>query len=131
MKFIQQSFVKIMMATLLLIIVSTVNAAPVDPATAVKTNSIVFVKTEGDAVIFRTDLLTLPAGGSTLFIKDEAGNVLFSEVITTMTHQKLYRISRENISGLYFEVRSKKFSFKQSFNFQTKIEETFTVTKAM
>jgi len=120
-------FVKFCLAATLMISFFVANAAS-EPGAA-KNNAIVFVKSEGDALVFRADLLKLPANGCTLYIKDEGGNVLFSENITTDTHQRLYRIKRDNMNGIFFEVRSKKFRFSESFNFNTKLEEVFTVTK--
>ncbi|MCP9751996.1 hypothetical protein [Ferruginibacter sp. HRS2-29] len=127
MKPIKNLFVKICLAATLMISFFAATAAS-EPGSA-KSNSVAFVKSEGDALVFRTDLLKLPSGGCTLYIKDEEGNVLFSENITTDTHQKLYRINRENMKAIFFEVHSRKFSFRESFNFNTKLEEIFTVTK--
>ncbi len=88
-----------------------------------------FVKMEGDMLVFDLNLKNLPAKGSRLHIMDEAGNTLFDQVIRSVTHNKRYKIERNNISKIVFEVSSGKSLLNRSFSINTYVEERVEVAK--
>jgi hypothetical protein len=98
-------------------------------ADANSSGDIRFVSVEGDMLVFELNLKSLPAKGSMLKIVDQAGNLLFQESIRTETFNVRYKIERNNISKIIFEVSNKKFLLNRSFSINTRIEERVEVAK--
>ena len=98
-------------------------------AAADSTGDIRFVTAEGDMLVFELNLKNLPAKGSKLKIMDQAGNLLFEEGIRAETFNVRYKIERNNISKIIFQVSNKKFLLNRSFSINTRIEERVEVAK--
>jgi hypothetical protein len=93
-------------------------------------NNIRFVRLDGDMLVFELSLYNLPAKGSSIRIMDGENNLLFEEKISAQTYNVRYKIARENISKVNFEIFSKKVLLYQAFNVDFKTEEKLEVTKA-
>jgi hypothetical protein len=93
-------------------------------------NSIRFIKTEGDMLVFELRLTNLPANGSKLRIIDGDNNTLLEQKIGTETYNIRYKIARGDISKINFEVSGKKIFLNQSFIIKSRIEEKVEVTRA-
>lgn len=102
---------------------------PKHVSTNTSTGDISFVSVEGDMLVFDLNLKNLPANGSRLYIMDEAGNTLFEQVIKTATYNKRYKIERNNIRKIVFEVSSGRSLLNRSFSINTRIEERVEVAK--
>ena len=88
-----------------------------------------YISAEGNALVFELNLKNLPTNGSNLQITDEAGNLIFEERIPTATLNVRYKIERNNISKLTFEVLGKKLHLNKSFSISSRIEEKIEVAK--
>ena len=88
-----------------------------------------FVQAEDNMLVFELNLKNLPAKGSALSITDEAGNVIFEERIKADTYQRRYKIERNSISKIAFEISSKNFKLNRTFSINTWIEEKVSVAK--
>lgn len=88
-----------------------------------------FVKAVDGMLVFELDLKNLPAKGSMLKIKDEAGNLIFEENIKTETFNVRYKIERNNITKIVFEVSSGRSLLNRTFSINTRIEERVEVAK--
>ncbi len=134
MKSIKSVFIK---ATCMLALVLVSNSfsliqAQVMPkyaSTTRSTGEISFVSMQGDMLVFDLDLKNLPLNGSRLHIMDEAGNTLFEEGIKTATYNKRYKIERNNISKIVFEVSSGRSLLSRTFSINSRIEERVEVAK--
>ncbi len=93
------------------------------------TGDISFINVEGDMLVVDLNLKNLPANGSRLHIMDEAGNTLFEQGIKTATYNKRYKIERNNISKIVFEVSSGRSLLNRTFSINTRIEERVEVAK--
>ena len=128
MKPIKKLFAKVLLPLVFVLSIFSASAGNTFPVPETK-NSIEFLKIDGDTLLFKTELYNLPKEGCMLIISDAAGNTLYSENIKSGSHAKIYRINRQELTGVYFEVRSKKMFYTESFTFNTKLQETFLVTK--
>ncbi len=135
MKIIKSVFIK---TTCLLILILVSNSFsliqaqtvfyPVS-ANEIKDN-IRFVNVENDMLVFELNLKDLPVKGSTLTIKDEASNLLLEQKIVADTFRVLYKIVRNDISKITFEVVSSNRVFlNKSFSINRWIEEKIEVAK--
>lgn len=88
-----------------------------------------YVRTEGEMLVFDLNLNNLPSRGTMLRISDGENNVILEEKISTGTYNIRYKIARENIRRINFEVSGKKIFFNQSFTIDSRIEERTEVTK--
>jgi hypothetical protein len=93
-------------------------------------SKIQFVGMEGEMLVFDLQLSNLPAKGSWIRVTDDEKNILFEQRINSTIYAKRYKIIRENIKGLHFEVISKETILKESFQLRYKVEEKMEVVKA-
>jgi hypothetical protein len=93
------------------------------------TGDIRFVRAEGEMLLFELNLKNLPTKGILLKVMDQTGNLLFEEGIRTETYHVLYKIERNNISKIIFEVSNKKILLNKAFSINTRIEEKIEVAK--
>ena len=93
-------------------------------------NKIQFVGMEGDMLVFDLQLSNLPEKGSWIRVMDSDKNVLFEKRIYSSTYSKRYKISKDNISQLHFEVIGHETILKESFQLKYKVEEKMEVVKA-
>ena len=92
-------------------------------------SEISFVQVENNMLVFDLNLKNLPAKGSVLSITDEDGNVIYEQTIKTVSYQRRYKIVRNNLSKVAFEISSKNFALNKSFSINTWIEERISVAK--
>lgn len=134
MKSIKSVFIK---ATCMLSLVlvsnsfSLTQAQPVQQtvSAAESKSDIRFVHALDGILVFELNLKDLPAKGSLLAIKDEAGNVLFEQRIQTETFNVRYKIERNEIRKISFEVTGKKLLLNKSFSIVSRLEERIEVAK--
>jgi len=110
----------------------TYSQEPVKPKYATgKTavSDIRFVRTEGDMLVFDLLLSNLPVKGTMLRISDGESNIILEEKISTETYNIRYKIARENIKRINFEISGKRIFLNQSFNVASRVEEKVEVTK--
>ncbi len=88
-----------------------------------------FVKVQDGMLVFELNLENLPLKGSRLLIKDESGYLLFEQDIKTETFKIRYKIERNQISKITFEVTGKKILFNKSFRISSRMEERIEVAK--
>ncbi len=93
-------------------------------------NKIQFVGMEGDMLVFDLQLGNLPEKGSWIRVMDGDKNVLFEKRIHSSTYSKRYKIIKDNISKLHFEVINHETILKESFQLKYKVEEKMEVVKA-
>lgn len=111
---------------------SLIQAQPVLNCNAAVTDSkgdIRFLSVQDGMLVFELNLKNLPSKGSMLQIRDEAGNVIFEEGIKTETYHVRYKIERNNISKITFEVSNKKILLNKSFSINSRMEEKIEVAK--
>lgn len=102
---------------------------PVYASAATGFGDIRYVRTEGEMLVFDLNLNNLPSRGTMLRISDGENNIILEEKISTGTYNIRYKIARENIRRINFEVSGKKIFFNQSFTIDLRIEEKTEVTK--
>jgi hypothetical protein len=118
-----------------LFIIST-GAAPITKAQApianvkLVSNKIQFIGVEGDMLVFELLLNDLPKEGSWLRITDENRTLIFEERIKSSSHSKRYKVIRNSMNKIQFEIFSKQTLLKESFNVNLKMEEKWEVIKA-
>jgi len=88
-----------------------------------------FVDSRDGWLVFELDLKNLPAKGSRLLIKDEEGNVIFEEIIRTETYNVRYKIERNELSRIDFEVSNKRILMNKTFSINSHMEERIEVAK--
>jgi hypothetical protein len=88
-----------------------------------------FVNARDGMLVFELNLKNLPQKGSMLQIKDEAGNLIFEENIKTENFNVRYKIERNNISKISFEVTAKKMLLNKTFSINSRMEERIEVAK--
>lgn len=88
-----------------------------------------FVNAQDGMLVFELNLKNLPAKGSMLHIKDEEGNLIFEENIETENFNVRYKIERNNISKISFEVTAKKMLLTKTFSINSWTEERVQVAK--
>jgi hypothetical protein len=134
MKSIKNVFIK---ATCMLALIFVSNSFAVTQAQQVSylvptdesKGDIRFVNAKDGMLVFELNLNNLPAKGSMLQIKDEAGNLLFEQRINTESYNVRYKIERNSISKITFEVTGKKILFNKSFSVVSRMEERIEVAK--
>lgn len=87
------------------------------------------ISADGNTLVFELRLQNLPAKGSNLQITDESGNLIFEERIATADLNVRYKIERNNIRKLTFEVSGKKLHLNKSFSINSRMEEKIEVAK--
>ncbi len=98
-------------------------------AAAESKSDIRFVHALDGMLVFELNLKELPAKGSNLSIKDESGNLLFEQQIHTETFNVRYKIERNDIRKITFEVTGKKVLLNKSFSIVSRLEERIEVAK--
>lgn len=93
-------------------------------------NKVQFAGIDGELLVFDLQLADLPAKGSVLRILDENRNVVHEERIKGTSLVRRYKIVKDNMTKLYFEVSNRQIILKQSFNINYKVETKWEVTKA-
>lgn len=93
------------------------------------TGDIRFITAENGMLIFELNLKSLPAKGSRLKIMNETGDLLFEQDIKTETYDMRYKIERNDISKIIFEVSNRKILVNKSFAINTWTEEKISVAK--
>lgn len=88
-----------------------------------------FVDAQDGMLVFELNLKNLPAKGSMLQIKDEAGNLIFEESIKTENYNVRYKIERNNITKISFEVTANKMLLNKTFSIKSRMEERIEVAK--
>ena len=88
-----------------------------------------YISAEDNMLVFEMHLQNLPAKGSRIRITDEAGSIVFEDYFTTATCDVRYKIERNNISKLTFEVSGKKLHLNKSFSINSRTEEKIEVAK--
>jgi len=87
------------------------------------------ISADNGMLVFELNLQNLPAKGSKLEITDDTGNLIFEERITTATFNVRYKIERNNISKLIFEVSGRNLRLNKSFSINSRTEEKIEVAK--
>ena len=134
MKSIKSVFIK---ATCMLALVSFLNSFTLTEAQPVfhsalaadSMGDIRFVYAMDGMLVFELNLKDLPVKGSKLQIKDEAGNLIFEQNIKTETFKVRYKIERNDISKITFEVTGKKILLNKTFSIISRIEERIEVAR--
>ena len=133
MKSITSVFIK---ATCMLAFVLVSNSFSLTQAQPMRTYSPVadsgdirFVHAQEGMLVFELNLKNLPAKGSILTIKDESGNLLFEQTIKTENYSRLYKIEKNSISKIIFEISGKKILLNKSFSVNSWTEEKVEVAK--
>lgn len=132
MKSFNQSFMKTVLILLLFITgvcYGQVNLLSMYGISNPKAASIEFIKREGSMLVFEVNLMNLLLRGCILKISDETGEIIFENRITAETYKQTYRIERNNLNKINFEVTGKKYRFRESFQLRFIIEEKVEVTK--
>ncbi len=93
------------------------------------TDEIRFVTVKDGMLVFELNLKNLPVKGSLLQIKNEAGDLLFEQKINAQTFNMRYKIERNDISKITFEVTGKKILLNKSFSINSWMEERIEVAK--
>lgn len=93
-------------------------------------SKIQFVGLEGEMLIFDLRLSNLPSKGSWIRIMDDDKNLLFEHRTNATTYRRRFKIVRENLKGIHFEVTNKETILKESFRLKYKVEEKMEVIKA-
>lgn len=88
-----------------------------------------FVDAQDGMLVFELNLKNLPAKGSMLQIKDEAGNLIFEQRIKTENYNVRYKIERNNLTKISFEVTANKLLLNKSFSINSRMEERIEVSK--
>jgi len=88
-----------------------------------------FVGMDGDMLVFDLQLSNRTKG-SWLRIMDENKNVLFEQRINAATYAKRYKIVRNDLKAVHFEVINKETILKKSFQLKYRLEEKMEVIKA-
>lgn len=94
------------------------------------TDKIRFVGMENNLLVFDIHLTALPLKGSTLRILDQDGLTLFEERIHNQVYNKRYKILKENLNHIYFQIRNKQILLQESFGIRYKVEERCEVVAA-
>ena len=94
------------------------------------TGNIRFVRVVGDMLVFELHLNTILPKGSTLRVSDGENNLIFEERTSTATYNIRYKIFRNDMDKVNFEISDKKLLLNQSFNIKSRMEEKAEVTKA-
>jgi len=89
-----------------------------------------FVSIEGEMLVFELRLNNLLPKGSMLRIMDGENNLIYEERTSVDTYNIRYKIVRNDISKINFEISNKVFFLTQSFNVNSRTTETVEVTKA-
>lgn len=134
MKSVTSAFIK---ATFMLTLFSVSNSFSVTQAQPVlyaiagaeTKGDIRFVEAQDGMLVFELNLKNLPAKGSMLRIRDEAGNLIFEESIKTENYNVRYKIERNDISKISFEVTANKMLLNKSFSINSRMEERIEVAK--
>ena len=92
-------------------------------------NRIKFVGVENEMLVFELLLNNLPQEGSWLRITDEQGTLVFEERIKGTTLNKRYKVVRNRMTQIQFEILSKRSLLKESFHVNLRTEEKWEVTK--
>lgn len=93
-------------------------------------NKVQFMGIDGELLVFDLQLANLPAKRSVLRILDEKRNVIHEERINGTSLIRRYKIVKDNVTKLYFEVSDRQIILQQSFNINYKVETKWEVTKA-
>jgi len=133
MKSIRSVFIK---ATCLLALIVFSNSFSATQAQTMNTykaatdaGEIRFVQAQEGMLVFELNLKNLPVKGSILKIMDEGSNLIFEEGIKAETYTRLYKIERNNISKIVFEVSGRKILLNRSFSINSRMEERIEVAK--
>lgn len=118
-----------------LLIVSTTDAQVTNAQSPVaslhyEAGNIQFIGVEDDMLVFELVLSNLPKEGSWLRITDENATLIFEERIKSNRYNKRYKIMRNNMNKIQFEITNKRTLLKESFQINRKIEEKREVSKA-
>jgi len=89
-----------------------------------------FVSVEANMLIFELRLNELLPKGSMIRIIDGEDNIIFEERTEADTYSISYKIIRNDMSIINFQVFNKNFSLNQSFKVSSRLEEKIEVTKA-
>ena len=132
MKSFNQSLMKTVLIVLLFITgvcYGQVNLMSMSGISNPKAASVEFIKREGGMLVFAVSLAELPVRGCTIKISDETGEIIFENRITAETYNQTYRIERNDLNKINFEITGKKYRFRESFQLRFIIEEKVEVTK--
>ena len=103
--------------------VQTFAQAQTFPACNKAMNKIQFIGMEEEMLVFDLQLTNLTAKGSWIGVMDGDKNVFFEKRIHSSTYLKRYKISKDNISKLHFEVINHETILKESFQLKYMVEE--------
>lgn len=92
--------------------------------------NIQFVSVEGEMLIFELRLNNILLKGSVIRILDGDNNIIFEEKTNEGTYSIRYKIVRNDMRIINFQVYNKNYSLNQSFNITSVIEEKIEVKKA-
>ena len=88
-----------------------------------------YISAEDNLLVFEMRLQNLPAKGSNIRITDEDGNMIFEDRVTTTTCNVRYKIERNNVNKLTFEILGKNLRLNKSFSISSRTEEKIEVAK--
>ena len=94
------------------------------------TNKVRFVGIEDNMLVFDLKLSNLPLKGSRIRIVDGDNNVLFEHRTSAATYIKRFKIVRDNLKDIHFEVINKETILKESFQLKYTVEEKMEIIKA-
>ena len=133
MKSIRSVFIKATCLLALMVFSNSFSVMQAQPMlnyhAAADSGYIQFVNAQDGILVFELNLKNLPAKGSMLKIKDEAGNLLFEQGIRTENYHVRCKIEKGSISKIVFEVSGKKILLNKSFSINTWMEERIEVAK--
>ena len=84
---------------------------------------------EDNRLVFELQLVNLPEKTNVLRIFDWNKNILFEERINARTYSRRYKIDRNEIDQIYFEVINKQALLKERFQLNCRMEEKWEVVK--
>lgn len=89
-----------------------------------------FVSVEGDVLIFELHLNNILPKGSMIRILDGDNNIIFEEKTNEGTYSIRYKIVRNDMNKINFQVYNKNYSLNQTFNITSIKEEKIEVTES-
>ncbi len=92
-------------------------------------DNIRFISMEGDMLIFELRLNSLLPKGSLIRILDGENNVIYEESTEIETYNIRYKIVKNGMKKINFEISGKHFFLNQSFKVSSTTEEKIEVTK--
>ena len=88
-----------------------------------------FIRSADGNLWFKVNLANIPAGGCSLQITNQAGEIIFEDYIRVSAYQRTFKINNEGLSKLNFDINGKKYKINNSFDLRYETETKLAVTK--